>query len=133
VCSSDLPAFVGGFPGTAELAPALIRGDLDLQVFQPLASTIEFVKSGDIRPLVMLGPDRDPLLPDTPTARELGLARMNDLETLGSRAYSSGVAVLPQTAPERVKILEEAMINALKDPEFTTWAKTTNVDSDSRP
>ena len=126
-------AFVGGFAGTADLAPALIRGDLDLQVFQPLASTIEFVRSGDTRPLVMLGPQRDPLLPDTPTAREAGLARVDDLETLGSRAYASGFAVLPQTAPERVKILEQAVLSALKDPEFVTWAKTTNVESDLAP
>ena len=121
-------AYVGGFTGTADMAPALVRGDLDVEVLSPISSTIQFVQSGDIKPILNLEPTRNPLLPDTPTAREEGLPNLSDLEAIGG--FTSGIAAPPGTPADRVKYLEFAVLSALRDPEFVTWAKGAGVEPD---
>ncbi|MFN0072358.1 MAG: Bug family tripartite tricarboxylate transporter substrate binding protein [Chloroflexota bacterium] len=119
---------VGGFGGTGDLVPALVRGDLDVHVFTPISSTAQFVQSGDIRSLMVLKPSRDALLPDAPTAREAGVPNVEDLEAIGGQIV--GFSVVKNTPVERVKVLEQATLNALADPEFLAWAKQTGVDQD---
>jgi tripartite-type tricarboxylate transporter receptor subunit TctC len=119
---------VGGFGGTGDLVPALVRGDLDLHVFQPISSTAQFVQSGDIRSLLVLKPSRDPLVPDAPTPAEANLPNQEDLVAMGGQIV--GFAVVKNTPPERVKVLEQATLNALADPEFLAWAKQTGVEPD---
>jgi tripartite-type tricarboxylate transporter receptor subunit TctC len=121
-------AHVGGFGGTGDIVPAMVRGDLDLMVFSPISSTAQFVQSGDIRALLVLKPTRDALIPDAPTVREAGLPNVDDLEAIGGQVV--GFSVVKNTPPDRVKALEQATLNALADPEFLTWAKQTGVDAD---
>src|SRR5215212_1293801 len=106
----------------------MVRGDLDLHVFQPISSTAQFVQSGDIRPLLVLKPTRDPLIPEAPTVREAGLQNADDLEAMGGQLV--GFAVVKNTPADRVRALEQASLNALADPEFLAWAKQTGVDQD---
>jgi tripartite-type tricarboxylate transporter receptor subunit TctC len=119
---------VGGFGGTGDLVPAIVRGDLDLHVFQPISSTAQYVQSGDIRSLLVLKPQRDPLIPDAPTPAEASLPNADDLLAMGGQIV--GFSVAKGTAPERVKVLEQATLNALADPEFLAWAKQTGVEPD---
>lgn len=119
---------VGGFGGTGDLVPSMVRGDLDLHIYQPISSTVQFVQSGDIRALMVLKPQRDQLLPDVPTAREAGAPNIDDLEGIGGQTI--GFNVVKNTPPERVRVLEQATLNALKDPEFMAWAKQSGVDQD---
>ena len=55
-----------------DVMAALIRGDLDLAVesYTAFASAIE---GGQVRPIAVTGLDRNPALPDVPTAREAGV------------------------------------------------------------
>ncbi len=121
-------AYVGGFTGTADMAPALVRGDLDVEVLSPISSTIQFVQSGDVKPILQLEATRNPLLPDTPTAREVGLPNLTDLEAIGG--FTSGISAPPGVPEDRVKYLEYAVLSAVQDPEFAQWAKTAGVESD---
>jgi tripartite-type tricarboxylate transporter receptor subunit TctC len=121
-------AYVGGFTGTADMAPALVRGDLDVEVLSPISSTIQFVQSGDVKPILQLEPTRNALLPDTPTAREVGLPNLADLESIGG--FTSGIAAPPGTPADRVKYLEYAVLTAVRDPEFVTWARGAGVEPD---
>ena len=122
--------WVGGFQGTADIAPAFIRGDLDIEVWTPLSSTTKFVESGDFRPLAVLDAKRSPTLPNVPTARELKWPGVEKLEALGSQ---SGFAAPPKTPADRIAKLEKATLNALKDPDFAKWAKDTGVAEDLIP
>ncbi len=119
---------VGGFGGTGDLVPAMVRGDLDLHVFQPISSTSQFVDSGDIRSLLVLKDARDPLIPDAPTPREAGLPNADELVSMGGQIV--GFSVVKNTPADRVKVLEQATLNALADPEFLAWAKQTGVEPD---
>jgi tripartite-type tricarboxylate transporter receptor subunit TctC len=121
-------AYVGGFNGTADMAPALVRGDLDVEVLSPISSTIQFVQSGDVKPILQLEATRNPLLPETPTAREAGLQNLSDLESIGG--FTSGIAAPPGTPADRVKYLEYAVLTAVRDPEFVAWAKGAGVEPD---
>jgi tripartite-type tricarboxylate transporter receptor subunit TctC len=121
-------AYVGGFTGTADMAPALVRGDLDVEVLSPISSTIQFVQSGDVKAILQLEATRNPLLPETPTAREAGLQNLSDLESIGG--FTSGIAAPPGTPADRVKYLEYAVLTAVRDPEFVAWAKGAGVEPD---
>ena len=121
-------SYVGGFTGTADITPSLVRGDLDLQVFSPISSTMQFVKSGEMRAILVLEPERSALLPDTPTARELRLPNIDDLELAGTAL--SGVAVPPNTPADRADYLGAMVMTALHDPGFIAWARETGVEHD---
>jgi tripartite-type tricarboxylate transporter receptor subunit TctC len=120
--------YVGGFTGTADITPSLVRGELDLQVFSPISSTMQFVRSGEMRAILTLGPERNPLLPDTPTARELGLPNVDDLEVAGTAL--SGIAVPPDTPEDRAEYLGAMVMTALRDPGFLAWAREAGVEPD---
>jgi tripartite-type tricarboxylate transporter receptor subunit TctC len=118
---------VGGFGGTADMVPALTRGDLDVNVLGPIASNIGFIQSGDLRPLMMVTKDRNPLIPNVPTAAEENVPGVAELNEAGS---STGFVVVGGTPPEIVKVLEAATLAAVKDPGFLEWAKTSGVADD---
>jgi tripartite-type tricarboxylate transporter receptor subunit TctC len=121
-------SFVGGFTGTADITPSLVRGDLDLQVFSPVSSTIQFVKSDEMRAILSLEAQRSPLLPEIPTARELNLPNVDDLEITGTAL--SGIAVPPATPKDRVDYLGAMVMTALRDPGFMAWARESGVEAD---
>jgi len=121
-------AYVGGFTGTTDIAPALVRGELDLQVFSPISSTWQFVKMGDIRALATFEPTRSALLPEVPTARDLNLPHVADLEIAGTAL--SGIAVPPSTPSERSDYLGAMVLTALRDAGFQKWALDMGVEPD---
>ncbi|MEO8296977.1 MAG: tripartite tricarboxylate transporter substrate binding protein [Burkholderiales bacterium] len=60
------------YKGSASAREALLKGDAQLmdEVPSPLLAQL---KAGQLQPLFVTGDARDPLLPDVPTARELGM------------------------------------------------------------
>jgi tripartite-type tricarboxylate transporter receptor subunit TctC len=120
--------YVGGFTGTADITPSLVRGELDLQVFSPISSTMQFVRAGEMRAVLTLAPQRNSLLPDTPTARELGLPNVDDLEVAGTAL--SGIAVPPDTPSDRAEYLGAMVMTALRDQGFLAWAREAGVEPD---
>nr|WP_314074637.1 tripartite tricarboxylate transporter substrate binding protein [uncultured Roseococcus sp.] len=60
------------FPGSAPALNALMAGDIDA-MFNPLGNTLPAIESGRAVPLVTLGRERSPALPQVPTLIEMGL------------------------------------------------------------
>ena len=98
------------------MIPALIRGDFDLC---PVLSTsaLEYVKSGDLRPIVILDDERFPAFPDVQTSKEQGFNIFAPFVRLA--------AAPPGTPAQAVKTLEGLLLKALKDPELRKWADST--------
>jgi tripartite-type tricarboxylate transporter receptor subunit TctC len=80
----------------------------DITVLYPM------VKQGLIRALAVCGTERSALLPDVPTAQELGFK-----DVFMENWY--GILVPAATPPEAVAKLETAVMGAVKNPEV--WAK----------
>jgi tripartite-type tricarboxylate transporter receptor subunit TctC len=124
-------AYIGGFGGTADIIPALVRGDTDIEVVRPVSSVLQFVRSGDIRALMVYPADGISILPGVPTARSLNVPNVADFEATGLATI--GFQVVGSVPNERVAVLEQATLNALRDPDFITWARESGVEPDLRP
>jgi len=104
---------VSGYGGVSEMIPALLRGDFDLC---PVLSTsaLEYVKSGDLRPIAVLDDERFPAYPEVPSSKEQGFNIFSPFVRLA--------AAPPGTPPQIIKVLEGLLLKALKDPELRKWA-----------
>ncbi|HEX3326218.1 MAG TPA: tripartite tricarboxylate transporter substrate-binding protein, partial [Actinomycetota bacterium] len=123
---------VGGFQGSADIAPSVIRGDTDLVFASPITSWSRFIDSGDLRPIFVAEPRRNPLIPNTPTGREMNVPNIEAMEeALATFVY--GITTMPNTPADRVAVLESAVLNAIRDPEFLEWAKGAGVEADLLP
>lgn len=91
--------------------PALVdtaSGQVDI-VMDAVPSALTFVKSGQLRPIVVASPKRLPIAPDTPTFAEVGLAQMN------GRSYYGLVG--PKGMPAAIVAKINAAVRAaLDDP-----------------
>jgi tripartite-type tricarboxylate transporter receptor subunit TctC len=124
-----------GYQGAADIDVALERGELQCRLITIAAyfgrePHITWFKKGFTRPFLQTGRKRDPQLPDTPTFYEL-------MERYKTNDADRGLATLvmapnefgrPWTAPpgmaaDRLKILRDAWIQTLKDPDLLDEAK----------
>ena len=114
-------AIVGGFKGAADYTLALVRGEVELS--GPILGVAQqYVRAGQIRPILTIDENRYPDFPDTPTAAEIGHP---DLAVL---KFESWFIAPPGVPKARVQILEDALMNTLKDPEFLSWAKGASLN-----
>lgn len=86
----------------------LLGGQVDVSIDQ-LSSAIPHVKSGRARALMVVSPERDPLVPDVPSAKELGLPRL-DVNT------TAGLLAPGKTPAATLALLNAALNTALADP-----------------
>ena len=101
---SDIP-YKGNGPAIVDL----MGGRIDV-VFADIPSALPHVQSGRLRALAMATPERSPLLPQLPTAIELGVP--------GYVANTwGGLSVRTGTPPEIVTKLNADIVKALKDPD----------------
>ncbi|HLN85547.1 MAG TPA: tripartite tricarboxylate transporter substrate-binding protein, partial [Candidatus Limnocylindrales bacterium] len=133
---------VSGYPGGSEIDLAVERGEV--HCWSPLIATyfgrepyISWQKKGFVRVIAQFGAKRDPRLGDAPTIYEL----MDQFKTpdagkrltrviLVAATLGRPIAVTPGTPPDRVKILREAYLKTLKDPELVAEAKRQRWDID---
>ena len=104
--------------GAAQVVPSLLGGHVDAVVQLPAALSAP-VKQGQVRMLAALIPNRDPALPDVPTAREQGI----DVSLEAWR----GIAVPHGTPRAAVVALEEAIRRTVESPEFQKGAENLGV------
>jgi tripartite-type tricarboxylate transporter receptor subunit TctC len=97
------------YKGDAQAMTDLIGGQVHM-MFSTGTLTPPFVKEGRIRALLTLLPQRSPLLPDVPTAAELGIGKV----TITPWAGFFGPANLP---PAVAGTLGNGLRNALSRPE----------------
>jgi tripartite-type tricarboxylate transporter receptor subunit TctC len=86
----------------------LIAGRLDA-MFDATSVIAPFIKSGQLRPLLVTSDKRVPAFPDVPTAVELGLKDFNIISFIG--LYGP-----PKLPADVVKKANAALNAALKDP-----------------
>ncbi|MFP4153696.1 MAG: tripartite tricarboxylate transporter substrate binding protein [Alkalispirochaeta sp.] len=100
------------YPGYAEAVTSLLAGNVDMTNI-PLPDVAPYVDSGELRMLAIAAADRHPSYPDVPTLREVGIDAV-----MGN--YSGFVA--PKGTPqEYVDILEDAIGQAIADPEISDF------------
>ncbi len=112
---------IGGYKGGGDAALGLIRGDFEFCAI-PLTVASSFIKSGQIRPIMLLDRKRHPKFPDIPTVAEEGYP---DHAVLAATHW----LIAPPGVPKaRMQILEESLKKTCEDPEFLKWAEGANVD-----
>jgi tripartite-type tricarboxylate transporter receptor subunit TctC len=85
-------------------------------VVQLPAALVSHIKSGDVRVLAVLGSEHDPVLPDVPTAKELGFPVALDMWR--------GIAVPEGTPKPVIAKLQQAIQDSVQSPAFADAGKT---------
>lgn len=86
----------------------LLGGQVDVSIDQ-LSSAISHLKSGRARAMMVVSSERDPLVPDVPSAKELGLPTLEVSTTAGLLAPG-------KTPAATLAILNDALNKTLADP-----------------
>lgn len=102
----------------AQVVTSLLGGHVDAMVQLPAAVT-EHLKSGQVRVLAAVVAQRDPALPDVPTAREQGLDVALD-------AWR-GIAVPKGTPLPVIATLETAIRKTVESPDFASACERLGV------
>jgi tripartite-type tricarboxylate transporter receptor subunit TctC len=108
---------ITGFAGSGEARAAVISGNADAHVL-PIDSQLSAIKSGDVRPVVTIAKEPDPLLPDTPSIYETDLPTeaketIDQLVAMGETGR--GVIAPPKIDDERLEALRAAFQCAVED------------------
>jgi len=129
---------VTGYPGAADIDIAVEKNEVHcrgttISAFFGREPGKTWAKNGFVRFLVQTGDKRSPRLPDTSTIWELMDQEKGDKSmdakkrlarvVLGPGAFGRPILATPGIPPDRVKLLRDAYMNMLKDPEFLAEAK----------
>ena len=98
------------YESAAPQVTSLLGGETMAAVIS-LPPVMEYVRSGEMRVLAVMGDERVEMAPDVPTFVELG----HDV-VYGSFRL---LAAPPGTSVEIVEVLEQAMYDTFQDPEFS--------------
>ncbi len=126
-----------GYPDGREVDMAMERGEVEGRGTNPWASykstQPRLIKERLIRPIMQIGLEKEPDLPDVPLLLDQPVAPEDKpvLEFM-SKAVMVGrpVGTTPGVPAARVAILRKAFDAALKDPEFVAEARTQNAEID---
>lgn len=129
---------IAGYEGGAAMNLAMQRGETDVRSMDTWTGyKIAFpqeLKDGRVIPLMQIGLQKEPDLPDVPLFHELV---KDDPEKYAialflttALAVNRPVAAPPGTPPERVEILRRAFDETMQDPAFLADAKLQGLDID---
>lgn len=131
---------VGGYRGSADIRLAMDKGEVSgtCVSWESIKSTWRRQLQGDEIDILVQGlSKRHPELPDVPTAAELAETQLaKTLMKIGveDRSIILRPYMLPPGSPkERVKIIREAFMATMKDPEFLAEAKKSKLDISPLP
>lgn len=103
------------YDSAVESTAALAGKHLDFTVCLP-TSAAPLMSADKLRGLIVFGGAKDPYFPNIPIPRDLGY-NMQSIETL------RGLSAPPGTPAAIVKVLEDAVAKAIKEPGFVEFAK----------
>ena len=131
---------VSGYQGGGEIDLAVERGELQcraltIQAYHSREPYHTWRKTGFARILMQTGKNRDPRIADAPTIYELMdeyKTRETDRRLLplvfAASDFGRPIVAPPGVPPARVKILREAFLKTMNDPELLAEAKRKNFD-----
>lgn len=106
---------ISGYKGSRPATVGLIRGDGDFAVLPGSGFALNYVKSGELKPVLAISDERTNLYPNISSAGDLGLSPVP--------AWLRCVFAPPGTSKGIKKVLNDAFTMTLKDSEFLAWAK----------
>ena len=125
---------VTGYAGSKEASMAAIRGEVDLWQYSS-GTTLPLIKSGDVKPMVIYGFERESELPEVPTLFEIANGNKFNLGETNKKIIKAMINVnevkrvimAPPGLDERkTEILRDAVKKALHDPELIAHANQIN-------
>jgi len=131
---------VRGYPGASEIDLAIGKGELNcrgtgLTTHFSREPNLTWHKEGFDRHIIQTGVKRDPRLPDTPTLHEYmdkkktpEISRSVARVMLLAGTLGRPMLATPGIPVDRVRILREAYLKALKEPEVIAEAKQRRLD-----
>jgi tripartite-type tricarboxylate transporter receptor subunit TctC len=125
---------VSGYNGVAQLNLAMERGETQgrgASWISVVAAKPEYITEKKLKPLVVDGLSRDPLIPDAPRLIELAKTeKERQAVTLISASAEFGRAVFaaPETPPDRLATLRKAFDAAIRDPALLADAKKRKLE-----
>jgi tripartite-type tricarboxylate transporter receptor subunit TctC len=131
---------VSGYQGGGEIDLAVERGELQcraltIQAYHSREPYHTWRKNGFARILMQTGKTRDPRIADAPTIYELMdeyKTRESDRRLLplvfAASDFGRPIVAPPGVPPARVKILREAFLKTMSDPDLLAEAKRKNFD-----
>lgn len=110
---------VTGYETSAESNLAVLKGDVDGTEIS-LPTILPLIKNGDVRPILQVGLERDPQLPDVPTALEVVSQDKKDMVVGLTSIFASGrgVAGPPGIPKGQLTLLREALDKVFHDDDF---------------
>ena len=120
--AEGIPYTIVPFEGGGAIVTNLVGKNLDVALLNYAEGEAQF-SSGDLKPVVALSGERINALPDTPTARELGV----DAQASTVR----GFACLSGVPAERVAILEAGLIKAMDHSVYQTYLMSGGMAANS--
>lgn len=120
--AADMTVSYVPFDSGAEFAAALSRGDIDAAGLN-ISETRDQIDAGEFRPLAVMADERMGALPDVPTLAENGM----DVSFSTVRGY----VVLKDTPSDRLKILEEAMLDGMASDRYQEYLQGIGLDESS--
>ncbi len=109
----------GSGPGLADL----MAGQIDLYTDQ-LTTSLPLIRTGKIRPLLILGPNRITQLPDVPSLKDIGIKPFDGSTT-------AGVLARAETPAAALDVLNAAVVAALQDDDVKR--KLVDLGAEVRP
>ena len=103
------------FGGGGESVATVAGKHVDCAI-STVASASSLIKAKRIRPLMVIGEERDISLPEMPVPKDLGF----DFRIFPIIRSAFGPPKMPT---EKVKVLEQAFAKAIKEKDFLEWAK----------
>lgn len=116
---------VTGFEGSEENELALTRGDID-GMTGDFDSRLPAIENGDHRPLLLIGPEPDPALPDTPALMEAVDPEREELAAFQIDLLELGRPIVgPPGMPEDLRsCVRDALAAAVENPDLVAESET---------
>lgn len=109
------------FGSGAQMVQALMSGAIDATLPNVSEAKTQ-IENGDLRALLVIGPDRLKDFPNVPSAYEKGWHV--------SCSTTRGYAVLKGTPADRVKILSDALVKSMHGEAFSNYLKSSGLTPD---
>ena len=116
---------VTGFEGSEENELALTRGDIDGMTGDS-DSRLPAIENGDHRPLLVIGPEPEPAVPDTPAMMEIVDPEQEELAAFQIDLLELGRPIVgPPGMPEdRLTCVRDALAAAVENPDLISESET---------